>query len=129
MKEKELAPATVDHTLRLLRRVINHGVEHNLCTRLAFKIKCPKVDNTRTEFHSPEEAARLIDTLNNWPRQDVARMVKLDWFTGLRRGELFGLKREHLDFHMGLLPLPGRKVAKKLPFPCHRAVFVLSGDI
>lgn len=117
MKEKELAPATVDHALRLLRRVINHGVEHNLCPRLAFKIQRPKVDNTRTEFLSPEEAARLIDTLNNWPRQDIARMVKLAWFTGLRRGELFGLKREHFDFQHGLIAIAGPKGGKEVTIP------------
>lgn len=109
MKEKDLAPATIDHALRLLRRVVNHGAEHGLCPRLGFRIQFPKVNNIKTEFLTPEESARLIDTLNNWPRQDVARMVKVAMFSGLRRGELFKLKKEHLDFHHSLITIAGPK--------------------
>lgn len=117
MKEKELSAATIDHALRLLRRIINHGVEEKLCPSLSFKIKRPRVDNIRTEFLSPEEAARLLDTLNKWPRQDVARMVKLAMFSGLRRGELFSLKREHLNFQHGLITIAGPKGGKDATIP------------
>jgi len=117
MKEKELAPATVDHALRLLRRVVNHGAEHNLCPPLAFKIQFPKVNNIKTEFLTAEEATRLIDTLDNWPRQDIARMVKLAMFSGLRRGELFRLKREHIDFDHNLLTIAGPKGGKDAVVP------------
>lgn len=117
MQEKELAPATIDHALRLLRRIVNHGVEHGLCPRLAFKIQFPKVHNTLTEFLSPDEASRLIDTLNNWPRQDIARMVRLALFTGLRRGELFKIKREHLDFQHNLITIADPKGGKNVTVP------------
>lgn len=117
MKEKELAPATIDHALRLLRRVVNHGAEHSLCPRLSFRIQFPKVHNIKTEFLTPDEAARLIDTLNHWPRQDVARMVKVAMFSGLRRGELFRIKREHLDFQHGLITIAGPKGGKDAIVP------------
>lgn len=117
MKEKELAPATVDHALRLLRRVVNHGAEHGLCPTLAFKIQFPKVNNIKTEFLTQEEATRLIDTLNNWPRKDIARMIKVALFSGLRRGELFRLKREHIDFHHNLITIAGPKGGKDVTIP------------
>ena len=117
MKEKALAAATVDHALRLLRRVVNHGAEHGLCPRLGFRIQFPKVNNIKTEFLTPEESARLMDTLNNWPRQDVARMVKIAMFSGLRRGELFKLKKEHLDFHHGLITIAGPKGGQDATVP------------
>lgn len=117
MKEKELSPATIDHALRLLRRVVNHGAEHGLCPRLTFKIHFPKVNNIKTEFLTSEEAARLIETLNNWPRQDVARMVKIAMFSGLRRGELFKLKKEHLDFLHGLITIAGPKGGQDATVP------------
>jgi len=117
MKEKDLSPATIDHALRLLRRVVNHGAEHGLSPRLGFRIQFPKVHNIKTEFLTPEEAARLIDTLNNWPRQDVARMVKVAMFSGLRRGELFRIKREHLDFQHGLITIAGPKGGKDVTVP------------
>lgn len=117
MKAQDLAPATIDHALRLLRRIVNHGAEHKLCPRLSFKIQFPKVHNTKTEFLTPEQAANLLDTLSKWPRQDVARMVKIAMFTGLRRGELFRLKREHLDFHHDLITIADPKGGKDATIP------------
>lgn len=125
MKGKDLTPATIDHALRLLRRIINHGSEHNLCPHLAFKIQFPKVHNTLTEFLNPEEAARLVETLNSWPRQDIARMVRLAWFTGLRRGELFGLKQEHIDFQHGIINIVGPKGGKSVSIPMSPLVWEL----
>ena len=114
---KGLAPATIDHALRLLRRIINHGVKEKLCPQLAFQIERPTVNNTRTEFLSPEEASRLVETLNNWPRQDIARMVKLAMFTGMRRGELFKLRQDHLDFQHGLITIADPKGKKDAVVP------------
>lgn len=48
MKEKELESATIDHALRLLRRIVNHGAEHGLCPGLTFKIHFPQVHNDNT---------------------------------------------------------------------------------
>ena len=122
MKGQDLAPATIAHALRLLRRIVNHGAEHGLCPRLAFKIQFPKVNNIKTEFLTTEEAGRLVATLDAWPRQDVARMVKLAMFSGLRRGELFRLKREHLDFHHGLITIAGPKGGQDATVPMNPPV-------
>ena len=117
MKERNLAPATIDHALRLLRRVVNHGAEHGLCPRLGFRIQFPKVNNIKTEFLTTEEASRLMETLNTWPSQDIARMVKVAMFSGLRRGELFKLKREHLDFHHNLITIAAPKGGSDATIP------------
>lgn len=117
MMAKKLGPATINHALRLLRRIINYGVEHGLCPALDFIIKFQKVNNTLTEYLSPEEASRLLDTLSSWPRQDIARMVKLAMFSGMRRGELFKLKKEHLDFQHGLITIANPKGGKDASIP------------
>lgn len=122
MKEKGLAPATIDHALRLLRRIVNHGTEHKLCPRLSFKIQFPKVNNVKTEFLTPEQSSKLLDTLNKWPRQDVARMVKIAMLTGLRRGEIFGLKREHINFHHDLITISSPKGGKDATIPMPQPV-------
>jgi integrase len=117
MTTKDLKPATIDHALRLLSRVINHGIKHSLCPPLSFKIERPEFDNITTEYLSPDEASRLLDTLNRWPRQDIARLIKLAMFSGLRRGELFRLKKEHLDFQHGLMNLDNPKGGKNVAVP------------
>jgi integrase len=40
-------------------------------------------------------------------------MIKLAMFSGLRRGELFHLKKEHLDFQHGLMTIANPKGGKK----------------
>lgn len=122
MTAKELTPATIDHALRLLRRIVNHGAEHGLCPRLKFKIRFPKVNNVQTEFLTPEEAGRLLATLDTWPRQDVARMIRLAMFSGMRRGELFRLKREHLDFAHNFITIAGPKGGKDATIPMNPPV-------
>jgi integrase len=117
MKEKGLAPATIDHALRLLRRIVNHGAEHKLCLRLSFKIQFPKVHNIKTEFLTPDQATSLLTVLDNWPRQDIARMIRIAMFTGMRRGELFRLKREHIDFHHDLITIADPKGGKDATIP------------
>ena len=117
LTQRKLSPATIDHALRLLRRIINHGMKNNLCPGLAFKIEFPRVNNSVTEFLTPEQAARLLHVLDNWKRQDIARMIKLAWLTGMRRGELFSLKIEHVDFIHDLIILAEPKGGRDVTIP------------
>lgn len=117
MLHRALSPTTIDHVLRLLRRVVNHGFKNSLCPALSFQIEFPKVNNIVTEFLTPEEANRLLVTLNNWKRQDIARMVKLAWLTGMRRGELFSLKASHLNFTHDIITLVDPKGGKDVTIP------------
>ncbi len=125
MGRKSLSPASIDHVLRLLRRIINHGSKNNICPPLSFKIDFPKVHNTVTEYLTPEEAERLVNVLDNWPRQDIARMVKLAWLTGMRRGECFKLKTDDIDFTHDLIHLSSPKGGSPATIPLSEPVKVI----
>jgi integrase len=120
---KGKAPATIGNTLELLRRLINFGVKHNLCPALPFTIKLPRKNNELTEYLKDEEVRRLMEVLENWPRQDVSRMVKLAWLTGMRRGEIFKLQLSHIDFEQCIItlvnPKGGRNEAIPMSEPVH----------
>jgi integrase len=102
---KGKAPATVGNVLEILRRLINFGVKNNLCPPLPFTIELPKKNNEVTEYLADEEARRLMEVLETWHRQDVARMVKMAWLTGMRRGEIFKLQLGHVDFEQCIITL------------------------
>lgn len=110
-------PATRKHALKMLCRIVNYGVEFQLCPALSFKVKFPKVDNIVTEYLTDEQAARYLEVLESWPRQDIARMVRMAWLTGLRRGELFKLKRENIDFEKDLITLVNPKGGTEASIP------------
>lgn len=119
---KHHAPATLANTLELLRRLINYGAKHGLCPPLSFTIQLPKKNNEVTEYLTPEQAKRLMKILESWPNQDVSRMLKLAIFSGMRRGEIFGLKVKDLDFQQSLIWLRDPKGGKDVSIPISKPV-------
>lgn len=111
------AAATVWNALELVRRVVNFGVRAKMCPPLPFKIKMPKKDNEIVEYLSPEEVERFLKVLEEWPSRDVPRMLKLAMFTGMRRGELFKLTDDDLDFQHGLIRILAPKGGKTKTIP------------
>lgn len=119
---RESAPATIANTLELLRRIINHGAKHNLCPPLTFTIELPAKNNEVTEYLTADEAQRLMAVLDNWPDQGVARMLKIAWLTGMRRGEIFKLEDRDIDFGQGLIILRDPKGGKNESIPMSKPV-------
>ena len=112
-----LAPATVWGALEMIRRIANYGKKAGLTPGLKFKIEMPKRDNEVVQFLTPEQAARLVAVLDDWPAQDVARMLKLAMYSGMRRGEIFKLQDRDLDFINGLITLRSPKGGKTVSIP------------
>ncbi len=111
------ASATIFNALELVRRIVNFGSAAGLCPAIVFTIEMPRKDNEVVEYLEPEEAARFMEILNDWPRQDVSRMLKLAMFTGLRRGEIFKLTDKDIDFHQGFIVLRSPKGGKTCAVP------------
>jgi len=74
-------------------------------------VKKPKVENRRVRFLTTEEAQTLLEDLQG---RDLAtyRMAAISLFTGLRAGEVFGLKWKNLDQGNGLLWVMDSKSGK-----------------
>lgn len=117
---KGLSAASVWGALEILRRVVNYGAKVGMCPRLAFVIEMPKKDNEVVEYLAPEEAARLMRVLDEWPTQDAPRMLKLAMFTGMRRGEIFKLQDRDLDFRVGFITLRAPKGGKTASIPMNQ---------
>lgn len=115
-----LAPASIWGALELIRRLINFGVKGKLCKALGFTITMPKLDNEAIERLKPEELARLLEVLDSWPFQDVARMIRLAMVTGMRRGEIFKLQKRDIDFDQGQITLRSPKGGKTVSIPLNQ---------
>jgi integrase len=114
---KTLAPQTVKHILRLLARIINFGLKKGLCPGLKFKIEMPKVNNLKTEDLTSEQLSNLINALAHDPDIQATNFMQMALITGMRRGELFQLKWEDIDFSRGFIHIrnPKGKVDQKIP--------------
>jgi len=97
---KKRAPGTVKNVLELLRRITNFGVKKKLCAGINFRIEMPRTDNMKTEDLTPEQLSNLLEAIDKDTNIQAANMMKLALFTGMRRGEMFKLKWNDIDFNL-----------------------------
>ena len=114
---KTKSPQTVKHILALLRRIVNFGFSKGLCPTLPFKIEIPKVDNCKTDDLNPDQLSALLKTIKKSSHIIAANMMLTALYTGMRRGEMFKLQWEDIDFDRGFIHLrdPKGKVNQKIP--------------
>jgi integrase len=80
-------------------------------------IKLPKLNNEVTECLTREEIHRLKKTLDGWWNKRVALLVNFALYTGMRRGEIFNLKWENVDFEKGIVVLRNPKGGRDETLP------------
>ena len=76
-------------------------------------------ERARERFLSSAEIAKLASALKSLEDEEkitkaVAGAVRLLLFTGARRGEICGLRWDHIDFERGCLRLPDSKTGAKV---------------
>ncbi|HOI96698.1 MAG TPA: site-specific integrase [Syntrophobacter fumaroxidans] len=118
---KSHEPATARNTLELLRRIVNFGVRRQLCPGLTFTIQMPAVHNERTEDLTPDELAKLLEVLDEEPNTQVAHLMKMAIFTGMRRGELFKLRWTDIDFDRGFISIRDPKGGSSQTIPLNES--------
>lgn len=108
------APQTVRHILTLIKRLLNFALQKGYVESLPGRlhITMPTVDNKVTENITQEQAQQLLKALDEEQDQDMASLVRLALFTGMRRSALLNLQWSDLDFERGFITLRG-DVAKK----------------
>ena len=113
--EKEgKSPQTVKHVLTLVKRLLNFALHKGYVESLPGRlhITMPTVDNKVTENITQEQAKKLLQALDDERDQNMASLVRLALFTGMRRSALLNLQWDDLDFERGFITLRG-DVAKK----------------
>ncbi len=111
---KDLSPQTIKHCLTLVTRLVNYGVDQQLCTPLSFRIKKPSFDNQVTEILSENQLHALLSAIEGDLKQDpfTGRAMLLALATGMRRGELLKLQWQDVDFTFNFITLSDTKSRK-----------------
>ncbi|MDD5723790.1 MAG: site-specific integrase [Syntrophales bacterium] len=118
---KKRSPGTVKNALELLRRIINYGAQKNLCKPLSFKIEMPKGKSEKTEDLTPGQLKNLLDAIEKDSNIQAANMMKMALYTGMRRGELFRLKWNDINFDKGFITLRTPKGGTEQKIPLNEA--------
>ena len=96
-----LAPKTVRNVHGVLHRALAQAVDWGLAARnVAAVVQAPKVEHPEAAALGPEEVARLLAAARDtrW-----AALLTVAVATGLRQGELLGLRWADLDLDAGVL--------------------------
>ena len=118
----KLAPATVNRECALLRSILRMALAWDEITKLpVFKMA---KEEGKERFLSVEEITRLMDACGQSKNKQLLPMVVVDLHTGLRKGELLGLRWEQIDFTRGIIALGRRtKSGKGRDVPLNQAVY------
>jgi integrase len=122
---KKKKPQTVKHALSLLRRVVNFGIRKGYCAGLTFKIEMPKVNNSKTEDLTATQLKRLLKVIGESEHPQAGPMMLMALYTGMRRGELFRLKWQDIDFERGFIRLLDPKGGQDQVIPLNIAARAL----
>jgi integrase len=118
---KNYKPQTVKHVINLLVRIINYGRRLGLCPGLYFKAPTIKVNNLKTENLTPEQLSNLMAAINEDHDIQVSNLMKMALFTGMRRGELFKLQWQDVDFDRGFIHIRQPKGGQDQKIPLNTA--------
>lgn len=117
LEKKGLSSQTVHHCLSLLRRVLRKAVEWGKCDNdmqfPSLKRIMPKFDNRRQRYLNSEELRKLLYAL-------IQEEKSKNWYnialfavnTGLRKGEIFNLRVNDINFHTAMATVMDTKSGK-----------------
>ncbi|MFH0931873.1 MAG: site-specific integrase [Candidatus Zixiibacteriota bacterium] len=104
------APATVNRKITCLRHLLKKAVEWGkVSDNAARNIKLLRENNQRLRYLEKEEIKRLVDACCSHLRP----IVILGLNTGMRKGEILGLKWREVDFEKGIIYLLDTKNGEK----------------
>ena len=103
--KRALSSNTIGHYHSFLSSVLERAVKWNLITsNPCRRIDPPKVEKKKHQFLNEEEAARMIELLQN-ENEPYRTIFNLLLYTGMRRGEAMGLEWKDIDFDTGVLSI------------------------
>ena len=108
--DEGLSPATTKHVLIIIRQVYNKMIDLDLWQgRNPVKnVKLPRLNNARERFLTFQEANNLLMALRH-KSQNLYEISLLSLHTGMRAGEIFGLRWGHIDTENGLIHIADPK--------------------
>ncbi len=125
LKRKNLkgkSPQTVKLTLSLLRRIVNYGVKRQLCKPMTFKIDMPKVNNIVIEDLNQAQVKKLMKAIENDPYPEVAAVMSIALYSGMRRSEILSLCWDDIDEERGFISIKNPKGGQNATIPLNEAV-------
>ena len=114
---KYISKASVNKNVSCLRSMFNKAIEWGIFSgkNPVKGIKFYKLDNRRTRYLEKEEIPRLLRACERQP--GLRDLIEFALNTGMRKGEIFGLKWNDIDINQGWVHLLRTKNNEKREVP------------
>ncbi len=126
---KQKKPSTVNRVLACLKHMVLKAVDWNMASdeklKQVRKVKFLKENNKRLRFLTVEECQRLIECCH----KELKPIVTIALNTGMRRGEILGLKWDQVDLRHGFILLDISKNGERREIPINTTLEYLFKEI
>jgi integrase len=124
------SPKTIRNVVELFKRVVNYARRLGLYDgeNPANRATLPKVSGERGRFLEPGQVKKLWEVCQEYSDRVSANFILLALLTGCRRGELFRLKWEDVDFRGGWITLRDPKGGRDQVIPLNQSAIELLQD-
>jgi integrase len=108
-RKKQRSPASVNRELEVLSKILSLAVDNEIIdSNPARRVKKLRQDNARKRYLTVDEERRLMEALTG-RREHLKPVVILAIHTGMRRGEILGLRWQNVDFLRDLIYVTNTK--------------------
>jgi len=126
-RDTGVSPATVNRDIACLRNMMNKAVEWGyLQVNPIARVKLLREDNEVMWVLSPEEEARLLEECGKVRQRKDARylknLVEFALYSGMRQGEIFGLKWANVHLDENYLLATDTKTHEDRPVPINETM-------
>jgi integrase len=122
VREGERSPSTVNKELQCLSKIFNMAIDSNYAeSNPCRKVKKLRGEGQRNRYLLPDEETRLMAALTEH-RAYLRPIIALALNTGMRRGELLGLKWSCVDFQRDVIYVMRTKTDKRRSVPINAKV-------
>lgn len=112
------SPATINRTLALLKTIYSKAAAwEKVADNPVKQVSLLRENNQRLRFLEVEELSRLLEACKESRNQYLYPLVLIAVGTGLREGEVMGLRWADVDMDRRLLTLPDSKGGERCTFP------------
>lgn len=108
LEEEGKSDATINRIVSAVSTVLNHLAFDGLITAAPKLRRRKELEHRLTFFTKAEVEGMVQAALDLWQRQDLADMILVAAYTGMRQGELFKLKAQDIDLSQGIIHIGGR---------------------
>ena len=77
----------------------------------------PKLNKIKTEDLTSKQLSALLETIEKEPNRAAASIMLMALYTGMRKGEIYRLQWQHVDFERGfiLIHAPKGRIDQRIP--------------